>query len=126
VKRRRAAHAKPHSGLRIHVLDALRGSTAEGLRVEVFRLGQMAAKRCSGRLGPDGALDDPALFGSGLESGEYEIVFHLGEYYRELGSEGSTPSFLESVTLRLGIADPAYSYDLPLRINPAGICMAGV
>lgn len=107
-------------GLRIEVLDALRGAVAEGLRVEIFRLGQDAEKRCSGRLGTDGALVDRAL-----EAGEYEIVFHLGEYYRAI-DRGSRQPVLESVTLRLGIADTKCAYELPLRINPFGICMPGV
>jgi len=126
MNRRRGVRTKAQAGLRIHVLDSLRGAVAEGLRVEVFRLGQRAAKRCSGRLGADGALADPALRGGGLEAGEYEVVFHLGEYYRRIEPGGSKPSFLESVTLRLGIADPKCFYDLPLRISPAGICMARV
>jgi 5-hydroxyisourate hydrolase len=126
MNRRRGARTNRQSGLRIHVLDSLRGAVAEGLRVEVFRLGQRAEKRCSGRLGTDGALVDAALLGRGLAAGEYEIVFHLGEYYRGTEREGSKPPFLESVTLRLGIADPKRSYDLPLRITPAGICMPGV
>jgi len=126
MNRRRGVRAKAQSGLRIHVLDSLRGVEAEGLRVEVFRLGQRAEKRCSGRLGTDGALVDPALRGGGLEAGEYEVVFHLGEYYRGMEPEGSKPPFLESVTLRLGITDPKCFYDLPLRISRAGICMARV
>ncbi|HEV8096827.1 MAG TPA: hydroxyisourate hydrolase [Burkholderiales bacterium] len=108
------------AGLRIEVLDALRGAVAEGLRVEIFRLGQDAEKRCSSRLGTDGALVDAAL-----DVGEYEIVFHLGEYYRAV-DRGSRQPLLESVTLRLGIGDPQCSYDLPLRISPSGICMPGV
>ena len=126
MNRRRGELAKTRAGLRIHVLDMLRGVVAEGLRVEVFRLGHRAEKRYSGRLGSDGALDDPAVLDGGLEVGEYEVVFHLGEYYRGIKSGGSKAPFLESVTLRLGVADPKCLYDLPLRINPAGICMAGV
>lgn len=116
--------AGTQAGLRIHVLDSLRGDVAEGLRVEVFRLGRGAEKRCSGRLGGDGALVDPALQGNGFEAGEYEIVFHLGEYYRDLEREESKLPFFESVTLRLEIADQGSPYNLPLRINPVGICMA--
>lgn len=117
--------AGAQAGLRIHVLDSLRGVVAEGLWVEVFRLGRGAEKRCSGRLGVDGALVDPALHGKGFEAGEYEIVIHLGEYYRGLEPEESEHPFFECVTLRLEIADQGRPYDLPLRINPAGICMAG-
>ena len=121
-RRKRAVQA----GLRIHVRDVLRGTVAEGLRVEVFRLGQGAEKRCSGRLGTDGALVDPALRRPSLEAGEYEVVFHLGEYYRGTEATGASAPVLESVTLRLGIADPKRAYELPLRINPFGICMPGV
>jgi 5-hydroxyisourate hydrolase-like protein (transthyretin family) len=105
-------------GLRIRVFDALRDAAADGLRVEVFRLGQDAEKRCSGRIGSDGALVDPDLHG-----GEYEVVVHLGEYYRGFADGRARDSFLESVTLRLCIADPQRSCELPLRITPAGICM---
>ena len=119
-------NARTHSGLRIHVVDAERGSIAEGLQVEVFRLGQGAEKRFSGRLDGNGPLVDPALRAPGLEPGEYEVVFHLGDYYRGHARAGSQPPFLESVTLQLGIADPEASYELPLRIHPLGICMPGV
>jgi 5-hydroxyisourate hydrolase len=117
---------RAQSGLRIHVLDALSGTEAEGLRVEVFRLGQRAEKRCSGRLGADGVLADAALCAVGLESGEYEIVFHLGEYYRVMGCGDAAPPCLQSVTLRLAIADSLSSCEMPLRIKPGGICMVSV
>ena len=116
---------RAQAGLRIHVLDALRGSVAEGMLVEVFRLGQRAEKRCSGRLGADGELVDAALYGDRLDMGEYEVVLHLGEYYRGIEHDGSNPLILESVTLRLGIDAPGHCYELPMRINPSGICMAG-
>jgi 5-hydroxyisourate hydrolase len=117
---------RPRACLRIHVLDAQRGAVAEGLLVEIFRLGQGAEKRFSGRLGTDGMLIDPELRAGSLEPGEYEVAFHLGDYYRALGSEASGPPVLQSVTLRLGIVDADRTYDLPLRIKPLGISMAGV
>jgi 5-hydroxyisourate hydrolase len=119
-------NVRTHSGLRIHVVDAERGRVAEGLQVEVFRLGQGAEKRFSGRLDGNGPLVDPALRAPGLEAGEYEVVLHLGDYYRGAEKAGSEPPLLESVTLRLGIDDPESSYELPLRIHPLGICMPGV
>jgi 5-hydroxyisourate hydrolase len=120
-RRKRAVQA----GLRIHVQDVLRGTVAEGLRVEVFRLGQAAEKRCSGTLGTNGTLVDPALRRPGFGAGEYEVVFHLGEYYRGIELAATRAPVLESVTLRLGIADTKCAYELPLRINPFGICMRG-
>ena len=107
-------------GLRVHVFDAQRESVAEGLRVEVFRLGQDAEKRCSARIGATGVVADPDL-----HAGEYEVVIHLGEYYRAAAGDGADASLLESVTLRLYIADAQRSCDVPLRITPHGICMPG-
>jgi 5-hydroxyisourate hydrolase len=126
MNRQHARRAGNNAGLRIHVLDTTRGTVAEGLRVEVFLLGKRAEKRCSGRVGPDGSLEDPALCRSRLVAGEYEVVFHVGEYFR--GRKGNAPSapLLEGVTLRLGIFEPDRAPDLPLRISPSGICMAGV
>lgn len=113
-------HTKAQPGLRVQVFDATREAVADGLRVEVFRLGQGAEKRCSGRIGPDGVLVDPDL-----HAGEYEVVVHLGEYYREVAREDAERSLLESVTLRLSIADPRRTCEVPLRITPHGICMPG-
>ena len=114
----RGLHTRALQGLRVQVFDATRNAPAAGLRVEVFRLGQDAEKRCSGRIGADGALVDPAL-----HAGEYEVVIHLGEYYREAAGAKSKPSSLESVTLRLCITDPEHPCEVPLRITPHGICM---
>ena len=102
------------------MFDSLRGACAEGLRVELFRLGRDAAKRCSVRLGSNGALGDPSL-----DAGEYEVEIHLGEYYGAIESADPARPFLQSVKLRLGIAEPHGSYDLSLRITPFGICMPG-
>ncbi len=116
MKRGLQAEAQP--GLRVHVLDARREAAADGLRIEVFRLGQGAEKRCSGRIGTDGLLVDPDL-----HAGEYEVVVRLGEYYRAAARDGAGASLLESVTLRLCVADANRSCDVPLRITPHGISM---
>lgn len=120
------ARAQARASLRIRVLDSLRGTDAEGLVIEIFRLGQGAEKRFSGKLGANGRLVDPESRASGLEPGEYEVAFHLGDYYRRLGGRGQVPPVLQSVTLRLKIVDASLACELPLRISPLGICMTGV
>lgn len=120
-----ARRARGDARLRIHVLDTVRGSVAEGLRVEIFLLGKGAEKRCSGRVGADGTMADPALGRMRLEAGEYAVVFHVGEYYRGIESGAPRAPLLEGVTLRLAISSPDRLHDLPLRISPSGICMPG-
>jgi 5-hydroxyisourate hydrolase-like protein (transthyretin family) len=117
----RSLPSEAQPSLRVHVFDVPREAAAAGLRVEIFRLGQDAQKRCSGRIGADGVLVDPEL-----HAGEYEVVVHLGAYYRSTGNDCAAASLLESVTLRLCIADLQRSCDVSLRITPLGICMPGV
>ena len=111
------------AGLRIQVLDANLGTVAQGLRVDVFLLGQKAEKLCSGKVGPDGEVNDPTLTGARLAAGDYEVVFHVGDYYRALDRNAAPVPFLEDVTLRLGIHDSARCYYLPLEIGPSSFSM---
>ena len=46
-----------------------------------------------------------------LRAGTYQLVFHVGAYFR---SEG----FLDAVPIRFKIADPAAHYHVPLLCSP--------
>ena len=68
--------------LRIEVLDATNNRAATGMRVDVFTLGARARKICGGVVDADGVVDAPVLATAPLAGGEYEVVFHIGEYFR--------------------------------------------
>ena len=55
---------------------------ATGMRVDVFTLGARARKICGGVVDAYGVVDAPVLASEPLASGEYEVVFHIGEYFR--------------------------------------------
>ena len=69
-----------------------------------------------------GALEESAT----LEPGEYEAVFHVAEWYRKEKVALPAVPFLDVVTYRFGISDPAQHYHLPFKCTPWGYsCFRG-
>jgi 5-hydroxyisourate hydrolase len=102
--------------LRIEVLDAVSDRAATGMRVDVFTLGARARKICGGVVDADGVVDAPVLASEPLASGEYEVVFHIGEYFRgRAGFEPSSPH-LDTVPFRFATTGEL-GYVLPVRVS---------
>jgi 5-hydroxyisourate hydrolase len=105
--------------LTTHVLDTARGRPAAGMRVELARLDPPSGERSvlkEVRTNAGGRTDAPLLEGDELESGVYELVFEVGEYFE--GSEIPDPPFLDRVPIRFGIAEPDAHYHVPLLASP--------
>ena len=116
----RGARRSMNAGLSIHVMDATRNAVATGLRVEVYFLGEHAAKICSSEVGAAGVVDDPVLASSVIVPGEYEVVFHVGEFYRKRGVHMASIPFLDAVPFRFGIAEGLQHCRVPVRVSPWG------
>lgn len=110
------------AGISVHVVDVTRAAPAAGLRVEVFALESGRAPVAQGALDANGALG-PAALGGRLARGIYEVVFHIGDYYRGAGIDLPEPAFLEEVPFRFGLADPAQHYHLPMKMSPWGFSL---
>lgn len=107
--------------LTTHVLDTALGSPGQGIRIEVFRLD--AGERTSiGEVvtNDDGRCDAPILEGDAFSVGEYELVFHAGDYLRRRGVAADEPRFLDVIPLRFGVADASQHYHVPLLLSPYG------
>ena len=107
--------------LTTHVLDTARGRPAEGVRVDLWRVGRDGGRVALSRhvTNADGRVDGPLLEGESLAAGEYELVFHAGAYQRATGLADGLPFFGE-VPVRFLIADPAAHYHVPLILSPYG------
>lgn len=107
--------------LTTHVLDTMSGRPGAGLVIELFRI-EGEARRPLARLttNADGRTADPLLAGADLRRGTYELVFHVGGYFRARGVALGDPAFLDQVPVRFGIADPAGHYHVPLLVSPYG------
>ena len=107
--------------LTTHVLDTTSGQPGAGLVVELFGI-EGGARRLLARLttDADGRTAEPLLAGTGLVRGTYELVFHVGGYFRSRGVTLPEPAFLDQVPVRFGIADPSRHYHVPLLVSPYG------
>jgi 5-hydroxyisourate hydrolase len=96
--------------LSTHVLDLQAGRPAAGMKIELRSLEDGSVRRTV-FTNADGRPDEPLLVGGALAAGEYELIFHVGAYYR-------TADFLDQVPVRFRVADPAASYHIPLLCTP--------
>jgi 5-hydroxyisourate hydrolase-like protein (transthyretin family) len=103
--------------LRIEVLDAMTNRAATGMRVDVFTLGARARKICGGVVDAHGVVDAPMLAREPLASGEYEVVFHIGEYFRGRGGADARSPHLDIVPFRFATTGEE-GYVLPVRVSP--------
>jgi 5-hydroxyisourate hydrolase len=102
--------------LSTHVLDTALGRPAAGLRIVLTRLSD-GAVLADVLTNQDGRVDQPLLASESAQPGPYELVFHVGAYFRRLGMEGSDPPFLDEVPVRFGAAENAH-YHVPLLVSP--------
>lgn len=104
--------------LTTHVLDTAHGVPGAGMRVALYRLAPQRVPVADTRTNADGRCDRPLLEGDSLLAGMYELDFHAGDYFAARGVELAQPRFLDVVTLRFGISDPAQHYHVPLLVSP--------
>ncbi len=107
--------------LTTHVLDTALGRPAAGVRIELYR-DESAGRRRLGEAvtNADGRCEAPLLAGAEFETGSYELIFHVGAYFRIQEVALPTPPFLDQVPIRFGIAEAGGHYHVPLLISPYG------
>ena len=112
-------------GVSIHVVDVSRGVVAAGMRVELHALSPARRLIESAHISTKGLLESLAL-DAPFETGSYEAVFHVADYYRSAGIDIPAVPFLDVVTYRFGIADPRQHCHLPFKCTPWGYsCFRG-
>ena len=113
---------EPKAGLTIHVLDTSRGRPAAGLRIDLSRIDAdgRADLIKTATTNADGRVETPLLDPAELKVGRYELLFHVGAYFRAAGATLTDPPFLEQVPVRFAIAEPSAHYHVPLLVSPYG------
>lgn len=106
--------------LTTHVLDTAHGRPGAGIRIELFALGDDDSRAlvATAVTNADGRCDAPLVEGSAFAQGEYELVFHAGDYFAAAGVALPQPRFVDRVVLRFGVADAAAHYHVPLLVSP--------
>ena len=106
--------------LSTHVLDTARGVPARDVAIELWRIAADGRRALVSRTrtNVDGRTDAPLLSGEKVETGAYELVFSIGDYFRASGLIPAGPAFLEDVPVRFRIVDPTGRYHVPLVCSP--------
>jgi 5-hydroxyisourate hydrolase len=108
--------------LTTHVLDLSRGIPASGMTIELWRHLKAGSSTLllSFETNQDGRTDFPLLVKEMMQSGEYELVFEVGAYYRAQNQLLMELPFLDRVPVRFHIQDPQMHYHVPLLVAPGG------
>lgn len=105
--------------LTTHVLDTAHGCPGAGIRLDLYAITDNQRTLLASTItNDDGRCSAPLLEGSALQTGQYELVFHAGDYYAARGVDLPSPRFLDRITLAFGIADPSQNYHVPLVMTP--------
>ena len=100
------------------VLDTAKGSPAQGMTIELFRIdGETRTHLKTLVTNNDGRTDEQILPSDAFETGTYELVFHAGAYLDRTGTPPESPRFLDVIPLRFGMSE-AQHYHVPLLLSP--------
>jgi hydroxyisourate hydrolase len=108
------------AGVTTHVLDVTSGWPAQGVRVELYELADGSERKLVADVttNADGRTDKPLMSADQARAGRFELIFHVGDYFRRRRAELADPPFLEVVPIRFGVADPQEHYHVPLIVSP--------
>lgn len=100
--------------LTTHVLDTANGRPGAGIAIDVsvLKAGEWQVLKTV-RTNADGRTDAPLLEGDAFRPGAYELVFHVGSYFKSQG-------FLDLVPVRFVITEVGAHYHVPLLCSPWG------
>jgi 5-hydroxyisourate hydrolase len=90
------------------------------MKIELRRVDGAPSVLAEGTTNADGRLDKPLLEGTAFAPGNYEVMFHVGDYFRAQGAALPQPAFLDLVPLRFGVAQGTEDahYHVPLLVSP--------
>lgn len=106
--------------LTTHVLDTAQGRPAAGMAIELWLIEPGSSRMLLKQIttNADGRSDTPLLDSSAMQSGVYELVFAVGDYFAAQPVVTARPPFLGLVPVRFSIADTQAHYHVPLLVSP--------
>ncbi len=104
--------------LTTHVLDIYSGKPGKNIKVELFFLNGKDREIINSLvLNTDGRSDKPLAEEDKFKSGKYELVFYIGDYFKEIIKNEKQP-FLDDVVVRFNISNNKENYHVPLLVSP--------
>ena len=103
--------------LTTHCLDTFSGKPAKGIKVDIYAVSDKKEKINSTILNSNGRSDEALLEGDNFKEGQYELVFFVGDYFKNIPNLPKIP-FLNEVIIRFGVSNPKEHYHVPLLVSP--------
>ena len=104
--------------LTTHVLDVYSGKPGKNIKVELFFLNGKDREIINNLvLNNDGRSDKPLAEEDKFKLGKYELVFYIGDYFKEITKSEKQP-FLDDVVVRFNISNNKENYHVPLLVSP--------
>ena len=104
--------------LTTHVLDVYSGKPGKGISVDLYYINNSERKKITSvKLNNDGRADSPLVEGENFIKGKYELIFNIGDYFKNISSDKDIP-FLDDVVIRFGVSNPSEHYHVPLLVSP--------
>ncbi|MTT30849.1 hydroxyisourate hydrolase [Terrilactibacillus sp. BCM23-1] len=105
------------AGLTTHILDLANGVPAAHVEVDI-RLADNKDILKTVKTNENGRVDEPLLSENELKSETYELLFHIGDYFKRQNIPLEEPAFLDVISVRVGISNPNAHYHVPLLVTP--------
>ena len=103
--------------LTTHCLDTFSGKPAKGIKVEVYSISGKREKLNSAVQNNNGRSDKALIEGAAFKESQYELIFFVGDYFKNITTLSKTP-FLNEVVIRFGVSNSKEHYHVPLLVSP--------
>jgi 5-hydroxyisourate hydrolase len=107
------------AGISTHVLDNLTGTPGVGMRIDfsVLENGRWRLLKTLTTNG-DGRTDQPVLSAAEARVGEYELAFHIGDFYAAQKLEPQALFVDRVMPVRFRLFDVKQHYHVPMLCTP--------
>ncbi|MBK20056.1 MAG: hydroxyisourate hydrolase [Rhodospirillaceae bacterium] len=107
------------ASLTTHILDTANGVPAAGVTIEIVKVsGEKRVTLRTIKTNDDGRTDAPVLAGDQCIPGVYELVFHIGDYFRNRKTDPDPSIFLDTIPVQFIISSEDEHYHVPLLASP--------
>ena len=107
------------------VIDAAHGAPAKGMLVDLFRLpGSGGERRHLKTIETNGeGVEAPLLAGDEFQPATYELLYHIGRYFKTQRMALEEAPFLDVVPVRFALSDPTRPCHVTLVVTPLAYTM---
>src|SRR5260221_210399 len=89
------------------------------MKIELWALdGEERTPGITSKNNAGGRTEPPLLAADEMKTGQYEIIFFVGDYFAAKSANLPKIRFLDKVPVRFGLADAGASYHVPLLCTP--------